>query len=84
MCLILSVLAPLLYDDFTHKLYYMLSMLMLTVCVLCFHLICYHWSSSSCSSISFHSYMNKKLMLRMRSFSLLSYTLFLSKIIEYN
>jgi hypothetical protein len=34
-----------------HKLYYILSMLMLTVCVLCFHLICYHQSSSSCSSI---------------------------------
>jgi hypothetical protein len=25
-----------------HKLYYILLMLMLTVCVLCFHLICYH------------------------------------------
>jgi hypothetical protein len=34
-----------------HKLYYILSMLMLTVCVLCFHLICYHQSSSSYSSI---------------------------------
>jgi hypothetical protein len=84
MCLILSVLAPLLYDNFTHKLYYVLLMLMLTVCVLCFHLICYHQSSSSCSSISFRSYMNKKLTLCMRSFLLLFYTHFLSKIIEYN
>ena len=31
-----------------HKLYDILSMLMLTVCVLCFHLIFYHQSSSSC------------------------------------
>jgi hypothetical protein len=28
-----------------HKLYYMLSMHMLTMCVLCFHLVCYHQSS---------------------------------------
>jgi hypothetical protein len=84
MYLILSVLAPLLYDDLTHKLYYMLSMLMLNVCVLCFHLIYYHQFSSSCSSISFHSYMNKKLTLCMRPYLLLCYTLFLSKIIEYN
>jgi hypothetical protein len=37
----------------THKLYNMLSMFTLTVCVLCFYLICYHQSLSSCSSISF-------------------------------
>ena len=56
MCLILSVLAPLLYDAFGSQTLYILSMLMLTVCVLCFHLICYHQSSSSCSSIWFHFY----------------------------
>jgi hypothetical protein len=53
MCLILSVLAPLLYDALTHKLYNMLLMFILTVCVLCFHLRCYHQSFSSCSLISF-------------------------------
>jgi hypothetical protein len=51
MCLLLSILAPLLYDAFGSQTLYILSMLMLTVCVLCFHLICYHQSSSSCSSI---------------------------------
>jgi hypothetical protein len=84
MCLILSILAPLLYDDFTHKLYNMLLMLILTVCVLCFHLIRYHQSFSSCSSISFHSCMKKKLTSCMRLYLLLFYMLFLSKIIEYN
>jgi hypothetical protein len=58
--------------------------LWLTVCVLCFHLICYHQSSSSCSLIWFHFYMNKKLTMCMRSLLLLCYTLFLSKSIEYN
>jgi hypothetical protein len=43
MCLLLSVLASLLYGAFDSQTLYILSMLMLTVCVLCFHLI-YHQS----------------------------------------
>jgi hypothetical protein len=44
MCLLLSVLASLLYCAFDSQTLYILWILMLIVCVLCFHLICYHRS----------------------------------------